>query len=227
MTLLAIYFVVAIVLDHAHLACPILVGWSNPGFRNYMLTRPEKFILLPAVCVVVPVMVGATALTTHDPAFRTVALIYLYWNAYHFAAQNYGICALSGGTARHRIAAFALTALLMLPPIFADTYVVVFAGLGIDLMHWIMDIRLSGFVVKRQVLFTAAVLCIGMAGFMWKSVSNGPHCGVLPICTVVRSMPLLLSIRYGLGFVHFLFSRWVWKLSDPQVRAMIGRELFA
>jgi hypothetical protein len=33
-------------------------------------------------------------------------------------------------------------------------------------------------------------------------------------------------LRIGLGFVHFLYDRWVYKLSDPQVRAIIGRDIF-
>lgn len=38
----------------------------------------------------------------------------------------------------------------------------------------------------------------------------------------------LYGIRlFGIGFVHFLYSRWIWKLSNPLVRATIGRDLWA
>ena len=32
--------------------------------------------------------------------------------------------------------------------------------------------------------------------------------------------------RVGLDFVHILQDRWIWKLSDPRMRATIGRDLF-
>jgi hypothetical protein len=36
-----------------------------------------------------------------------------------------------------------------------------------------------------------------------------------------------LTARWGLGFVHFLYSRWVWNISDPKIRATIGRGIFS
>jgi hypothetical protein len=30
-----------------------------------------------------------------------------------------------------------------------------------------------------------------------------------------------LALRVGLGFVHFLYDGWIYKLSDPAVRAII------
>jgi hypothetical protein len=35
-----------------------------------------------------------------------------------------------------------------------------------------------------------------------------------------------VGFRLGLGFVHFLYDRWLYKLSDPPVRATIGRDIF-
>jgi hypothetical protein len=31
----------------------------------------------------------------------------------------------------------------------------------------------------------------------------------------------------GLGFMHFLCSRWVWSISDPKVRETIGIDIFS
>jgi hypothetical protein len=45
-----------------------------------------------------------------------------------------------------------------------------------------------------------------------------------PTLTIKVTMPAV-GLRIGLGFVHFLYDRWVYKLSDPQVRAMIGRDI--
>ena len=39
-------------------------------------------------------------------------------------------------------------------------------------------------------------------------------------------LPLFLSARFGLGFVHFLYDRWLYKFSDPEVGATIGQDIF-
>jgi hypothetical protein len=43
----------------------------------------------------------------------------------------------------------------------------------------------------------------------------------LSITTVV------IASRVSLGFVESLYDRWIWKFSDPEVRATIGKDLFA
>jgi hypothetical protein len=63
------YFLCAIVLDHAHLVCPIALAWSNRGFRRTMLERPEKYILLPALALILAAVVDAGASTTRDRRF--------------------------------------------------------------------------------------------------------------------------------------------------------------
>lgn len=207
------YFLVAIVLDQAHLVCPIGLAWNSPLFRDKMLREPDKYILLPLIFVLVPLGIGAGSVTIHDPAFRALATLYLVWNAWHFAMQNYGICAIYGGCSWQRNAAFALTAacILAFPLVLGNVLWVVVAALGVDLMHWIMDIRLSGFVARQQWLFTAIVLVVGVTGFTFRTVSaDTHHCGQLLACTMVYSIPTLLGLRYGLGFYHFLMSRWVW-----------------
>jgi hypothetical protein len=31
-----------------------------------------------------------------------------------------------------------------------------------------------------------------------------------------------VALRTGLGFVHFLYDRWVYRFGDPAVRAIVG-----
>src|SRR5215472_11204566 len=94
--MLRAYFLLAIVLDHAHLVCPIWVGWGNRGFREIMLSRPGKFVLLPAACILVPLVIGATSSTTREPLFRALATTYVWWNAWHFGSQHFGVASLLG-----------------------------------------------------------------------------------------------------------------------------------
>jgi hypothetical protein len=35
-------------------------------------------------------------------------------------------------------------------------------------------------------------------------------------------VPAVLSLRFGLSFAHFLYDRNIWKMSDPEIRAIIG-----
>jgi hypothetical protein len=56
--------------------------------------------------------------------------------------------------------------------------------------------------------FGAAILLAGFGGFAFPALST------------VYMNPLLLGIRNGLGFVHFLYSRWVWKHNQAMLRAI-------
>ena len=214
MSVLYAIMVVAIVLDHAHLVCPITLAWGHRRFRAYMLEQWDKFVLLPALFIAISLAVGGASEVTRSPGFRAMAVTYFVWNAWHFASQNYGISALSGGKPWQRNAAFSLTVIcvLGLPVLWGQILWIVLADLGISVMHWIMDLRLSSYMVQRQWLFTIAMLLIGLSGFAFKTVEPGTlhHCGPLLVCTASWSVPILLSLRYGLGFWHFLMSRWVW-----------------
>jgi len=189
-----------------------------------MLARPEKFILLPAVCIIGAVAVGMHSATTREPAFRVLATIYIWWNAWHFASQHFGVASLLGWQWGPRLVRQAViiapTMAVLLVPHRDIVWLVVVAAI-VDLAHWTTDIGLTTWVFRRW-WWLAAAMAVGLAGFLWKDVVVAdPHlCGVLPACTVVWSAPLLLSLRLGLGFWHFLMSRWVWKLSDPYARAI-------
>jgi hypothetical protein len=225
-------FLAAIVLDHAHLVCPIWLGWSNRGFREYMLERPEKFILLPALCVASALLVGEHVTTTREPAFRALTAAYIWWNAWHFGSQHFGVASLLGWRwgprwARQVIIIGPTMAVMLAPMMLANSALpLVIAGGVFGLAHWATDIGLTTRVLRRW-WFLPIVLAIGLIGFAWKTVVAGPRfCDPLPVCTAVWSVPMLLSLRYGIGFWHFLMSRWVWQFSNPRVRATIGRSLF-
>jgi hypothetical protein len=229
MTAIYAYFMLTIVLDHAHLVCPISLAWGNRGFRAHMLERPEKFILLPALCIFMAVAIGLSSKTTHDPAFRLLAATYVWWNAWHFGSQHFGVASLlgwrSGPRWLRRLGIILSTMLLMLVPI--NSLLILMVNELISFAHWTTDIGLSTWAGRWRISLLVVLLC-GVIGFLWKTVVSDPHlCGVKPACTAVWSVPLLLSLRYGLGFWHFLMSRWVWKLGDPQVRATIGKKLLA
>jgi hypothetical protein len=103
-----------------------------------------------------------------------------------------------------------------------------------SLNHWLVAIGLSSHVyagrrfpggrppwraVARGWAFALAMLMVGAAGYLWLIPTPGG--------TLLRAIPIVVSARLGLGLVHFVYDRWVWKLSDPRVRATIGRDLFA
>jgi hypothetical protein len=89
----------------------------------------------------------------------------------------------------------------------------------IDFNHWLTDIGLSSRVSRHWWLFLGSVLLLGCVGFAWK-VPRVDHIATIAI-------PWVIQARWGVGIAHFLYSRWVWKLSNPQVRAAIGRRLLA
>ena len=77
--------------------------------------------------------------------------------------------------------------------------------------HWLADIGLSSRVARWHWAFISAVLAVGVA---WLLLRNGP--------LSVRLVPQILVIRSGIGMVHFIYSARIWKLSDPQIRAVVG-----
>jgi hypothetical protein len=92
----------------------------------------------------------------------------------------------------------------------------------LDFNHWLFDIGLSSRVSRHWWLFIAAVATFGCIGFLWM-VPFPDHIATLFIPWIT---PWVIKARWGVGIVHFIYSWWVWKLSNPQIRAAIGKELF-
>lgn len=90
-------------------------------------------------------------------------------------------------------------------------------ALGIVSMnHWLTAIGLAGHASSRPLLLSIGAILSGIALFCVLF----PDLGHFAIPTAVAAWAI--GFRLGIGVVHFLYDRWVWRLSDPQVRAMVG-----
>ena len=99
------------------------------------------------------------------------------------------------------------------------------------LNHWLVAIGLSAHVYANrkswQPWIVAGVLVpVGIVTFaaMFWSPALGPSWN--PREVIVVRLPIF-GFRIALGFVHFLYDRWVWKLGDLQIREAIGQDLRA
>ena len=97
-----------IVFQTAHTISPIGLAWSHAGFRQIMLARPVKFVVVPVAILASWTLAGWIAgWYWPQPAFNPVTLkidvssrleplwvmgaIYGIWNIYHFGKQNFGV----------------------------------------------------------------------------------------------------------------------------------------
>jgi hypothetical protein len=88
--------------------------------------------------------------------------------------------------------------------------------------HSLAAIGISSHVLARRHglspwLFAALLLAAGAVVFWLLFYAPGFS---------IRITMTALALRIGLGFVHFLYDRWVYKLSDPKVRAIVGPALW-
>lgn len=231
----------ALVLDTAHTVAPIVMAWAHPGFRRVMLGQQVKFLIVPSAVLAATMAIGlATSagltgydlrhphqmqrITGLDNPFPLIVWLYWAWNIYHFGAQNFGLARLirvwagrPGPRWLDRMVCVGGTAagMVLLP------FWVGWAMFSVT--HWLTELSLTAYVSSRRVLFLAIVLPFGILAFLWTlppwrsaDLSHG---------NMIAALPWLISLRLGLGFVHFLYDRRVWKFSDPAVRATIGRDL--
>ncbi len=94
----------------------------------------------------------------------------------------------------------------------------------LSMNHWLVSIGLAAHVLSRRrpgalVIFPVVMLVAGGALFALLFVDVHTWS--------VRVTALAVSIRLGLGLVHFCYDRWLYKLSDPAMRATIGAAIFA
>jgi hypothetical protein len=237
-----LFFTAAVSLETGHSLSPIVMAWTHRGFRPLMLSEPGKYLLLPLVVFALALGVGITTSlgwTSYVPGpyhskqitdlrnpFPILVWVYLIWNGYHFGMQNFGVLSLyrdkPRSARRRQIDMFfclASTALGMYAlPMLAGSPSLALLCVGVfSFNHWLVAIGLASRVSRHTWVFIVAMLVAGAVGFVWMiPTSNGP---------MIRVVPVIICARMGLGFVHFLYDRWVWKLSDPEVRATIGRDL--
>lgn len=229
---LVICFTIMLLLDTAHSLSPIVLAWTHAGFRRVMIDNPQKYVVLPSVIFLVGASISiATALgwtayvpgprqyahaTGWDNPFPILFGVYFAWNFYHFSMQNYGVLRLCGADLGRWGKPLALM---------GTALAIKIMPLAVSVNHWITDIGLSWRASRRSWMFAFGLLMLSPVAFLWSPIP-------VPEGIILRRMEgaviALYGIRlFGLGFVHFLYSRWVWKLSDPQVRATIGRGLLA
>lgn len=236
-------FTLFVLLETGHSLSPIALAWTDAGFRRLMCRHPQKYLGLPAAVFGLTLAVGVATscgwtsyvpgprqvfhLTGWTNPFPMVVWIYWLWNIYHFGMQHFGVLTIfRRGGARSRRQRLADTAICLTVTAFGMAAVpkltseqwVFFLTMGIfSVNHWVVDIGLSSRVSKHGWLFAGGVVLAGAVGFLWMiPTPNG---------MLIKVIPIVICARLGLGFVHFLYSRWVWKFSDPQVRATIGRDL--
>jgi len=141
-------------------------------------------------------------------------------------------------------ACLAVTALgmVLLPKIVSREYAILFYGL-IFVNHWIVAIGLPTRVEAalggewaraRAAAFAIGVVLLGAVGFVWsapawmfRAYGHAVPANAPDFMLIREVIPVVLGLRYGLSFVHFLYDRHIWKMGDPEVRAIIGHAFAA
>jgi hypothetical protein len=86
-----------------------------------------------------------------------------------------------------------------------------------DATHWYNSPLVFAFI-----LIMASLICFGLL-----FVSFTPSESDISLANfTLQITALAFGIRAGLGFVHFLYDRYIYKFSDEQVRATIGKDMF-
>jgi hypothetical protein len=236
------------VINTAHLIAPFVVAWGSGAFRQIMVKHWMKYILVPMCILVGTMILGVTVdkvyevnpltlgvrvygTTDYQRPFVIMFVIYFFWNAYHFGMQNFGVVSLYRRMRRSRaqrrldkwvcvIATFI--GMIVIPRLLHIPQVNLFVLGFFAFNHSLTAIGISSHVLannhaRSPWLFAAALIIAGAIAFWLLFCAPG---------FATRVTMTILALRIGLGFVHFLYDRWVYKLSDPQVRAIIGKDIF-
>jgi hypothetical protein len=243
-------FMCFVLLETGHSLSPIVLAWTHREFRERVIyPQPGKYLLWPGLIASVAVAIGVATqagwtsyrpgpgasdrITGWDNPFPLLIWFYSAWNLYHFAMQDFGVLMLWSGPSRRwvkRIGCligllgiyFTMHGINMLGfwqmPGLAPAWLAGPLMMGVvSVNHWVVDIGMSCRVTKHGWVFVIGVLLLGIVGFVWMvPTPNG---------MMIRMIPAMICARLGLGFVHFLYSQRIWRFSDPQVRATIGKDL--
>jgi hypothetical protein len=231
-----LFFSAAVFFEAGHSLSAIVMAWTHRGFRAIMFRQPKSYLLLPLVvfgsafAIDAVTSLGWTSFIPgpyHDrqiadrsSPFPILVWIYLIWNGCHFGMQIFGVLSLYRKNPRNarqrRIDMFlclAGTALGMyaLPMLAGSQSLVMLCAFLVQPL--VVTIGLTSRISRHTWVFIV-MLVMGTIGCVWViPTSSGPMIRVIPI----------ICARMGLGFVHFLYDRWVWKLSDPLVaRRLVG-----
>ena len=101
----------------------------------------------------------------------------------------------------------------------------------VSMNHWLVAIGLASHVHANERGRSPNMFAIGLmvAGFVLfcllfvdlRAVAAGDFSD-----TALHFTLTAVGLRLALGFVHFLYDRWLYKFTDPQVRATIGQDIF-
>jgi hypothetical protein len=275
-----LFFAFAVLLEIGHALSPIVLAWTNAGYRRLIFKYPRRYIVLPGVFLLGAFAIGAVtslgwtsfvrpaqdltgqsyAFTDLRNPFGLMVSIYFWWNVYHFGMQNFGVlsmCRSRQGDRLRRplvtigaweilqprpaaILCLALTAfgMVILPKLLrASELGVLFYGM-LYVNHWVVAIGLPSHVEsaldpsprrRRGLAFAAGVLLLGGIGFvwsapawMWRAWGYSIPAHEPDYFLLSHVVPVVLSLRFGLSFVHFLYDRAIWKMGDPEIRAIVG-----
>jgi hypothetical protein len=232
-------------LNMAHLVSPLAVAWGSRPFRQIMYKQWGKYIVFPISIMVTVLLIGITVgkvfevnpitlgvrvydMRDYLQPFVIMFVVYFFWNAYHFGMQHFGILSLYRRGRRSRtqrrvdmwlcLGLTTVLGMILLPRIVHIQQVAMFAIGFFAFNHSMAAIGISSHVLARRHglspwLFVALLLAAGAIVFWLLFYAPGFS---------IRVTMTALALRIGLGFVHFLYDRWVYKLSDPKVRAIMG-----
>lgn len=230
-------------LDSSHLAAPIALAWVHPEFRRQIalthkvryiaapllvlgaavLTVPATLIFWPAFHPIIGTKIRAVADINSINPFTALLTLFVLWNLYHFGAQNFGVWRLirrgQGNRFLQKSSWIGATVAGMVGTPFVAPVLTPLSMWAFGLWHWLPAIWLAAKVSRRPVLFWAAMALVGalIAVSVWGSVAYGS----LAVAMIA------VGARLGLGFVHFLYDRWIWRFSDARMRAIIDGGIFS
>jgi hypothetical protein len=235
---------VFLIFNSGHLISPVAMAWSHPDFRRVMSLYKIRFIIIPLIIIVLGFTAGLLVKTPFPTNPITLAVkvdinnwlaytnplimvlvVYFTWNAYHYCKQNYGMFFLylpeiNKITAMQWATFITLFGFIIIPEMFHQPKISLFFFGLIIFNHQLVSIGIASHIWSnthhRNPLWFAGAMIIAGGGLTWLILHFAPMI-IMPI----------VGMRATAGFVHFLYERWVYKFSDPNVRETIGRQLFA
>lgn len=102
----------------------------------------------------------------------------------------------------------------------------------ISMNHWLVAVGLASHVYANYTqrspqFFALGTMALGLAIFSLLFINFKLLATQGFSIDVLYFTATAVGFRLGLGFVHFLYDRWLYKFSSPEVRATIGKDMFA
>jgi hypothetical protein len=100
-----------------------------------------------------------------------------------------------------------------------------FAIIGLN--HWLAAIGIAAHIDgnanhRQPLVFALVVIVVGFV--LFAALFVDPWKGLT--ISALHFTVMAVSFRLALGFIHFLYDRWIYRLGNLQVRAAIGHDLF-